>query len=65
MNDTWTRRLLLAAAAWNIAGAVISLVDPAGHYAQMYTTGAPARPSVARRHNRAVKLWSVHRIPFY
>lgn len=42
MNDTWTRRLLLAAAAWNIAGAVTSLVDPAGHYAQMYTTGAPA-----------------------
>jgi len=38
MNETWIKRLLLIAAAWNIAGAVISLADPANHFSQMYTT---------------------------
>ncbi|MBX3606672.1 MAG: hypothetical protein KF788_15440 [Piscinibacter sp.] len=41
MNDTWTKRLLLVAAAWNITGGVTSLADPARHFAQMYTV-APA-----------------------
>jgi hypothetical protein len=38
MNETWIKRLLLIAAARNIAGAVISLADPANHFSQMYTT---------------------------
>jgi hypothetical protein len=41
MNETWIKRLLLVAAAWNITGAVTSLTDPANHFAQMYTV-APA-----------------------
>lgn len=41
MNETWIRRLLLASAAWNIAGGVTSLADPANHFKQMYTV-APA-----------------------
>jgi hypothetical protein len=42
MNETWTRRLLTGAAAWNLIGGITSLLDPAGHYAQMYTTAPPA-----------------------
>lgn len=41
MNETWTKRLLLGSAAWNIIGGVTSLVDPANHFAQMYSV-APA-----------------------
>lgn len=41
MNETWTKRLLLMSAAWNIVGGATSLADPAHHYAQMYTV-APA-----------------------
>ena len=41
MNETWIKRLLLAAAAWNITGAITSLADPANHFAQMYAV-APA-----------------------
>jgi hypothetical protein len=37
MNDTWTRRLLIGSAAWNITGGATSLLDPANHFAQMYT----------------------------
>lgn len=37
MNETWIKRLLLASAAWNIAGGVTSLADPAAHFTQMYT----------------------------
>ncbi len=37
MSEPWIRRLLLAAAAWNIAGAASSLADPPHHFAQMYT----------------------------
>jgi hypothetical protein len=37
MNHTWTRRLLIGAAAWNLAGGATSLLDPARHFAQMYT----------------------------
>lgn len=41
MNETWTKRLLLGSAAWNITGGVTSLADPANHFAQMYAV-APA-----------------------
>jgi hypothetical protein len=41
VNGTWIKRLLLAAAAWNITGAISSLADPANHFKQMYTV-APA-----------------------
>jgi len=40
MNDTWTRRLLIGSAAWNIIGGTTSLLDPANHFAQMYTVAA-------------------------
>ena len=43
MNETWTKRLLLGSAAWNITGGVTSLADPANHFAQMYA----AAPAVA------------------
>jgi ABC-type Mn2+/Zn2+ transport system permease subunit len=42
MNETWTKRLLLASAAWNISGGATSLADPANHFAQMYTVAPPA-----------------------
>jgi hypothetical protein len=42
MNPTWTRRLLLGAAAWNLAGGAMSLIDPANHFAQMYTVAPRA-----------------------
>jgi hypothetical protein len=42
MNATWTRRLLLGAAAWNLTGGVTSLADPANHIAQMYTVALSA-----------------------
>lgn len=41
MNERWTKRLLLASAAWNITGGVTSLADPAHHFEQMYAV-APA-----------------------
>lgn len=41
MNETWIKRLLLAAAAWNLTGAATSLAAPANHFAQMYRV-APA-----------------------
>jgi hypothetical protein len=41
VNETWTKRMLLASATWNIAGAVASLADPVQHFSQMYTV-APA-----------------------
>ena len=42
MNDTWIRRLLVGAAAWNIAGGASSLSDPANHFARMYTVAPRA-----------------------
>jgi hypothetical protein len=38
MNAVWIKRLLLVAAAWNVVGGVSSLLDPAQHFAQMYST---------------------------
>ena len=37
MTEAWTKRLLLAAAAWNILGGASALWDPAQHFAQLYT----------------------------
>jgi hypothetical protein len=37
-GGAWRRTLLLAAAGWNIIGGVTALLDPARHFAQMYTT---------------------------
>jgi hypothetical protein len=36
MGETWQKRLLIVAAAWNLLGGAASLVDPANHFAQMY-----------------------------
>jgi hypothetical protein len=36
MSETWQKRLLIVAAAWNLLGGAASLVDPAAHFAQMY-----------------------------
>lgn len=36
MNESWTKRMLLASAAWNLTGGVTSLADPANHFRQMY-----------------------------
>ena len=42
MNDTSIKRLLLASAAWNLAGGISSLADPANHFRQMYAVAPPA-----------------------
>ena len=36
MSETWQKRLLIVAAAWNLLGGAASLMDPAAHFAQMY-----------------------------
>lgn len=36
MSETWQKRLLITAAAWNLLGGAASLMDPAAHLAQMY-----------------------------
>jgi hypothetical protein len=36
MSESWQKRLLIAAAAWNILGGIGALLDPAAHFAQMY-----------------------------
>lgn len=46
MNETWTKRMLLASAAWNITGGVVSLADPANHFKQMYTVAPAANDAV-------------------
>jgi hypothetical protein len=38
MNETWQRRTLLIAAAWNLVGGVTALIDPAKHFSQLFTT---------------------------
>jgi len=38
MTDTWPRRALYVSGAWNIIGGASALADPAGHFAQFYTT---------------------------
>jgi hypothetical protein len=42
MNETWTKRMLIASAVWNLSGGITSLADPANHFAQMYTV--PVQP---------------------
>ena len=37
MSESWQKRLLIAAAAWNFLGGASSLLDPASHFAQMYS----------------------------
>jgi hypothetical protein len=37
MTPLWPRILLLLAAAWNIVGGLSALLDPAQHFAQLYT----------------------------
>ena len=36
MSETWQKRLLIVAAAWNLLGGAASLMDPAAHFTQMY-----------------------------
>jgi hypothetical protein len=36
MNETWSKRFLIFAGAWNILGGATALLDPAQHFAQMY-----------------------------
>lgn len=38
MTEPWIKRLLLLAAAWNILGGASALLDPAQHFAQLYTS---------------------------
>jgi hypothetical protein len=38
MTDIWQQRALYLAGAWNIIGGAGALADPAGHFAQFYTT---------------------------
>jgi hypothetical protein len=33
MSESWQKRLLIAAAAWNILGGIGALLDPAAHFA--------------------------------
>ncbi|MEP7301333.1 MAG: hypothetical protein ABI699_07370 [Caldimonas sp.] len=37
MSESWAKRLLLVAAAWNVLGGASALIDPAQHFAQLYT----------------------------
>lgn len=36
MSESWQKRLLIVAAAWNLLGGASSLLDPANHFAQTY-----------------------------
>jgi hypothetical protein len=36
VSETWRRRLLYVAGAWNVIGGVSALADPARHFAQLY-----------------------------
>ena len=36
MTETWRRRILYVAGAWNIVGGISTLADPARHFAQLY-----------------------------
>ena len=36
MSETWQKRILVVAAAWNLLGGAASLLDPGQHFAQMY-----------------------------
>lgn len=38
MTEVWQKRVLWIAAAWNVLGGVSALIDPAKHFAQLYTT---------------------------
>jgi hypothetical protein len=38
MTEVWQKRVLFVAAAWNVLGGVSALVDPAKHFAQLYTS---------------------------
>ena len=38
MTETWQRRGLYVAGAWNVLGGAGPLLDPSGHFAQFYTT---------------------------
>lgn len=38
MNETWQRRTLLIAAAWNLVGGVTALLDPPKHFTQLFAT---------------------------
>jgi hypothetical protein len=38
VSETWRRRGLYLAGAWNIGGGIIALADPARHFAQLYGT---------------------------
>jgi hypothetical protein len=38
MNENWSKRFLFFAAAWNLFGGATALLDPAQHFAQMYTS---------------------------
>lgn len=38
MTEVWQKRVLWIAAAWNVLGGLSALIDPAKHFAQLYTT---------------------------
>lgn len=38
MTETWQRRALYVAGAWNLIGGASALADPAAHFAQFYSS---------------------------
>jgi hypothetical protein len=40
VTDPWARRLLYLAGAYNVIGGVSAIIDPASHFAQLYTSAA-------------------------
>jgi len=36
VSETWIKRVLYVAGAWNVLGGVSALADPARHFAQLY-----------------------------
>lgn len=36
MNERWKKVVLYVAASWNVLGGISALLDPAGHFAQLY-----------------------------
>ena len=54
MTEKWRRTGLYLAAAWNVVGALSALLDPAGHFAQLYTSGLTLADPVEAFFFRAV-----------
>jgi hypothetical protein len=62
MNVVWIKRLLLVAAAWNVVGGVSSLLDPAQHIAQMYSTSLSLEDPLQLYFYRGEQYQSVRKV---